>query len=228
MNLGKLLTVSRRVQVKSIRWASWYKSLFKVDQNEPPYNHCVQIGDPVLRSIADPIPAELITSSEIKYLVTKMQHVLKAYNLVGVSAPQIGISLRCFIISFGDGLKKTFSPEIYKKKEMSTFPSTVFINPELKVLDHRKITFEEGCASVVGYVGEVSRNYSVEVTALNLKGETIKHQLSGWNARIAQHENDHLNGILFTDLMDRKTFRCSNWEIINRKQGKLEIPYYPK
>jgi peptide deformylase len=133
-----------------------------------------------------------------------------------------------FLLSFGDHLKDKFTPELYKAKEMSTFPFTVFINPEIKVLDHKKIVFEEGCASVIGYVAEVPRNYSVEVKAFDLSGKETTHVLKGWNARIAQHENDHLNGILFTDIMDQKTLRCSNWEIINAKCGRVEVPYYPK
>lgn len=157
-----------------------------------------------------------------------MKNVLEAYNLVGLASPQVGISLRVFIMSFGEHLKQKFKPEIYAAKEMSTLPFTVFINPEIKVLDHKKVVFEEGCASVMGFVAEVPRNYSVEVTAFDLDGNQFKHTFTGWNARIAQHENDHLNGTMFTDLMDRKTLRCSNWEMVNIKGGRIEIPFYPK
>lgn len=132
------------------------------------------------------------------------------------------------MISFGENLKEKFTPEIYKAKEMSTLPLTVFINPEIKVKDHKKIVFEEGCASVVGLVAEVPRSYSVQVKALDLNGNEIEHTLTGWNARIAQHENDHLNGILFTDIMDRKTLRNTNWEMVNRKGGRIEVPFYVK
>lgn len=125
-------------------------------------------------------------------------------------------------------MREKFTPEIYKAKEMSTFPLAVFINPEIKVLDRKKIVFEEGCASVVGLVAEVPRYYSVQVTALDLDGNKIEHTLTGWNARIAQHENDHLDGILFTDIMDRKTLRNTNWEMVNRKAGRIVIPYYVK
>lgn len=111
---------------------------------------------------------------------------------------------------------------------MSTFPFTVFINPEIKVLDHKKIVFEESCASIIGYAAEVPRNYKVEVTAFDSEGKQFSHTFSGWNARIVQHEIDHLNGIVFTDLMNRKTLRCTNWEMVNTKGGRIEIPFYPK
>lgn len=111
---------------------------------------------------------------------------------------------------------------------MSTFPFTVFVNPELKVLDHKKIVFEESCASIVGFAAEVPRNYAVEVTAFDEAGKEFSHKFTGWNARIVQHEIDHLNGILFTDLMNRKTLRCTNWEMVNTKGGRIEVPFYPK
>lgn len=157
-----------------------------------------------------------------------MKSVQEAYSLVGLACPQLGTELRVFIMSFGDHLKEKFKPEVYKAKEMSTFPFTVFINPEIKVLDHKKVIFEESCASVVGFAAEVARNYSVQVDALGIDGKSISHVFKGWNARIAQHENDHLDGILFTDKMDIKTLRCTNWEAVNAKGGRIEVPYYPK
>lgn len=224
----KLLNVMNIKQLRLVRHASWLKSFFKVEKNQPPYLHCVQIGDPCLRRVSDKIPTELVTTPEIKFLVTQMKKVLKDYNLVGLAAPQIGISLRVFIMSFGDHLKEKFKPEVYKAREMSTFPFTVFINPEVKVLDHKKIIYEEGCASVYGFNAEVPRSSSVQVSATNLEGQKIEHTFTGWNARIAQHENDHLNGVLFTDIMDRKTLRCTNWEMVNIKGGRIVVPYHPK
>lgn len=220
MNSGRFLNF--------IRHASWIKSIFKIEKRSPPWGHCSQIGDPVLRKTADELPNELITTPEIKFLVKQMCNVMEDYSLVGISAPQVGISLRVFIISFGEHLKEKFTPEIYKAKEMSTFPLTVFINPEIKVLDHKKIIFEEGCASVVSFNAEVPRYHSVQVTARGIDGNEIQHTLTGWNARIAQHEIDHLDGILFTDVMNRKTLRCTNWEMVNIKGGRIAIPYYSK
>lgn len=228
MNTAKILNVSRNNRLSPIRNVSWIKSMFKVERNTPPYYHCCQIGDPILRKVSDELPKELITSPEIKFLVSRMMSVMKDYSLVGLAAPQIGISLRIFIMAFGEELKEDFTPAIYRAKEMSTFPLTVFINPEMKILDHRKIVSEEGCASVVGFTADVPRNYSVQVSATDNSGNPIEHKLKGWNARIAQHEIDHLNGILFTDLMDRKSLCCSNWEMINIKGGRLEVPYYRK
>lgn len=181
----------------------------------------------MLRKVADAVPIELIKTPEIKFLCDQLTRVLEAYKLVGIASPQIGISLRVVVLSFGEHLKTKFTPEIYASKEMSTFPQTVFINPEVKVIDHKKVIFEESCASVVGLAAEVPRSYSVKVKALDIEGKEFECTLKGWNARIIQHEVDHCNGILFTDLMDPKTLRNTNWQVINTKNGRIEIPYYP-
>ena len=74
---------------------------------------------------------------------------MDAYKLVGIAMPQIGIDLRIFAIHFRANLKENYSPDVYKNREMSPFPLTFFINPEMKVIDHKKVVFEEACASIV-------------------------------------------------------------------------------
>lgn len=157
-----------------------------------------------------------------------MEYVRKSYQLVGIAAPQVGINLRIFIACFDENVLKSFEPSIQQSKKMSILPLTVFINPEIKILDHRKITFEESCGSFIGYAADVARALSCEITWFNEEGEENKQKFTGWNARIVQHEIDHLNGILFTDLMNPKTLRCTNYHIINQKAGRVEIPFYPK
>lgn len=186
------------------------------------------MGDPVLRRVSDPVPEDCLTSPEIKFLLNRLEKVRQDYSLVGISAPQIGINLRILIACFDKEAMKNFKPETIKAKEMTLMPLTVFINPEIQIIDKRKVLFEEFCASFMGYAADVPRAHSIEVTAFDETGKKITKEFSGWNARIIQHENDHLNGIMFTDLMDRKTLRCTNWDMVNRKAGKIEIPFYPK
>lgn len=162
---------------------NWYKSMFTPDKYEAPYDHIVQVGDPILRLKSDPVPQQCIQSEEFKFLLKKMKTVMKDYNLVGMASPQIGISLRVFIISFEEELKKKFTPEIYKCKEMETLPLTVFINPEIKVLNYEKMVFEEGCASISGFSAEVTRSREISISALNESGEMFTKTLKGWNAR---------------------------------------------
>lgn len=188
----------------------------------------VQIGDPVLRAQSDPIPEDLIKSREVIHLLNTLEKVRRNFNLVGISAPQVGVNLRVFLACFDENAMKKFKPPVQKAKELSIMPLQVFINPELKIVDHRKVIFEEACGSVMGMAADVARCLSVEVTALDEEGKKFTKVYSGWNARILQHENDHLNGILFTDLMEKKTLRNTNWEMVNRKAGRIEVPFYPK
>lgn len=102
------------------------------------------------------------------------------------------------------------------------------INPELTVTNYNKKTFVEACGSVRGYSAEVPRYEAVTLAGLNREGKPHQLQLKGWNARIAQHEMDHLNGIVFTDIMNRQTFSCSCWHMVNVKEGRLNIPFGPK
>lgn len=90
-----------------------------------------------------------------------------------------------------------------------------------------KKIFPEGCASVCGYIGDVARYEEVLVSGFNEHGDPTELHLKGWNARIAQHELDHLNGRVFVDIMDTKTFTCATWEAVNAHSGQLSIPFYP-
>lgn len=94
--------------------------------------------------------------------------------------------------------------------------------------DYNKKVFAEACASVRGYSAEVPRYAGVTLTGLNRDGDKHQLQLKGWNARIAQHEMDHLNGVVFTDIMNRQTLSCTCWHMVNVKEGRLNIPFGPK
>ncbi|XP_037943087.1 protocadherin Fat 3-like [Teleopsis dalmanni] len=102
----------------------------------------------------------------------------------------------------------------------------VVINPVLKVTDYSLHKHPEGCMSVRGFTAEVERYDSVILTGLDRKGAPLELKLNGWNARIAQHEMDPLNGKLYIDTMDRATFACTCWQVINNKGGRVEIPFY--
>lgn len=102
------------------------------------------------------------------------------------------------------------------------------INPELQVTDYTKRTYDEACASVCGYKGEVTRHAGVTLTGLNPNGEKQTLHLKGWNARIAQHEMDHLSGIMYTDVMNRQTFSCTCWHMVNLRSGDVRLAFGPK
>lgn len=72
------------------------------------------------------------------------------------------------------------------------------------------------------------RYEAVTLTGFGLNGKSKKLELKGWNARIAQHECDHINGIVYTDIMNRKTFTCSCWQAVNARDGRVYINFDPK
>jgi len=206
----------------------WYQGLWMPRKTQPPYRHIVQIGDPVLRHKADEVPLDGINTKEFNWFIDLLIDVLHRYKCVGISAPQVGISLRIIVMEVTNREKENFSPEVVKTREVETLPLTIFINPKLTITSYNKKTFSEGCESVRGYSADVARYESVTLTGFNRKGEPQELQLKGWNARIAQHEMDHLNGIVYTDIMNNKSFSCSCWHMINVKRGQLNIPFYAR
>lgn len=98
---------------------------------------------------------------------------------------------------------------------MEPFPLRVFVNPSLRVLDSRLVTFPEGCESVAGFLAYVPRFQAVQISGLDPRGEQVVWQASGWAARIIQHEMDHLQGCLFIDKMDSRTFTNIHWMEVN-------------
>ena len=156
----------------------------------------IQDGDQVLRDTAKDIPTEDIESPEIKKLLKKMSETLATQrDGVAIAAPQIGVSLRVFIVS-----GKLFDTE--GELNDSTQPDLVFINPEITKVSKDTSSEEEGCLSVTGKYGEVKRANKTTIRAFNENGEVFERGGSGLLSKIFLHEMDHLNGILFIDKSD--------------------------
>uniref|UniRef100_A0A8D8HAX8 Peptide deformylase n=1 Tax=Culex pipiens TaxID=7175 RepID=A0A8D8HAX8_CULPI len=228
MLINQIRSFSTTTQLGSL--ARWYQKLWrsKGPSNGPPYAHVTQVGDPVLRQKAQLVPSEAVTSPEVRFLVQAMIDVMRKYSCVGLAAPQIGISLRILVMEFKDKLRDEYTSAEYKIKEMDTLPLTVLINPELKVTNYEKKSFTEACASVKGFSAEVPRYSEVLLSGLDENGKSKELALKGWNARIAQHEMDHLDGVVYTDVMDRKTFSCSCWQAVNANYGRVQIAFHKK
>ncbi|XP_055627306.1 peptide deformylase, mitochondrial-like [Toxorhynchites rutilus septentrionalis] len=225
LNTRRSFSTTRKVA----SFAKWYRGLWRSKPaNEPPYDHITQVGDPVLRLKATPVPLDAITSPEVKFLVQRMVDVMRKYDGVGLAAPQIGISLRVLVMGFDEKSKKEYTESERKIKGMKTLPLTVLINPEMKIKNYDKICFPEACMSVRGYSAEVTRYAEVSLTGFDETGVSRQLTLEGWNARIAQHEMDHLNGIVYTDVMNPKTFTCTCWEAVNRHHGRVRISFHQK
>jgi len=156
----------------------------------------VQEGDPVLRKIATPVPHKDIGTSRLLRIIEQMSVALKKeINGVALAAPQIGVSLRLFIVSknvFGkDGVE--LEDEILPKDDL------VFINPELVRTSRKVVSLSEGCLSVRGIFGKTKRHEKVSISAYNRSGKRFTWNGTGLIAQIFEHEMDHLDGILFID-----------------------------
>jgi peptide deformylase len=163
----------------------------------------IQKGDPVLREIAKEVPISDITKPKIKKIITDMISGLNSQDdAVAIAAPQIGVSLRIFVVSgriFDDDFirgKGSTEKDLYLKARQKDL---VFINPILKKVSKDKKLMSEGCLSVRPVYGKVRRATRATVEAYNEKGSKFTQDATGLFAHIFQHETDHLDGILFTD-----------------------------
>ena len=167
----------------------------------------LQVGDPVLRKRARPLTREEILDSSIQQLITQMIMTVRDAPGVGLAAPQVGISLQLAVIEDREDFIKLLKPEDIKARDRRPVPFHVIINPKITLLETEKqASFHEGCLSIAGFMGCVSRALKVKVEALNEKAESVEIVAQGWYARILQHEIDHLNGMLIIDRMDTKLF----------------------
>ena len=156
-----------------------------------------QMTAPVLREHAKPVKIEEIKSKKIQTILDKMRHALnKEEDGVAIAAPQIGESLRIFIIS---GRTISIINDIEDIDKNTLFPDQVFINPVIKKLSKTKKKVEEGCLSVRWLYGQVARSTKATIEAYDEFGKKFQRGGSGLMAQIFQHEVDHLNGILFID-----------------------------
>lgn len=216
----------RSASFRSFR--QWYQSMWQPRETLAPYQHVTQIGDPVLRRVADPVPADDINSPEIRFLVDRLIQVMRSHRCVGLAAPQIGTALQVLVMELTADQLATFSPAEQTGRRMAELPLTVLINPQLHVQNFARTTFVESCASVRGYAAEVPRYEEVTVSGHDCDGRLQTLRLHGWSARIVQHELDHLNGLLYTDVMVPKTLACTSWQAVNAREGRVYIEFGPK
>ena len=149
-----------------------------------------------LRRTSEPVDK---VTPEINQLINDMIDTLHSKPGLGLAAPQVGKNLRIIIIE-SKGTKDEEENIIYEK-----IPLTTLINPEIIKYSKEKVEMDEGCFSVPNIFGPVIRSKKVKVIAKDIKGKKIQINTGGLLARVLQHEVDHLNGVLFIDLIFDKT-----------------------
>ncbi len=162
----------------------------------------MQNPNPVLREKAKEVPQAIIETAKFQKILADMKVALDSQkDGVAIAAPQIGVSLRIFVVSeraldvpeeVSERRKRLKNPE-------KIYGHIVYINPVITKISKTRELLEEGCLSVRYAYGKVKRADKVTVRALNENGEPITKGAKGLMAQIFQHEIDHLDGILFID-----------------------------
>jgi peptide deformylase len=153
----------------------------------------VQAGHPVLRRPAQPYTGQL--GDLLPELVEVMRRTMHAAPGVGLAAPQIGLGLAIAVVQ-DPGVA---DPEDADLRERRPVPFRVLVNPTYEPVGDERRAFFEGCLSVSGWQAVVARPRSVRLTAQDETGAPVDEVLTGWPARIVQHESDHLRGELYLD-----------------------------
>jgi peptide deformylase len=168
----------------------------------------VEIGDPVLRERAREVGSEEIESAAIQELIDDLIETKRATHGAGIAANQVGEPVRVAIVEVEEGNPRyPYKPPV---------PLTVMINPSLEPVGDETIEINEGCLSVPDLRGSLPRHLAVRVRYLDREGKEHEEVKRGLTAGTFQHEVDHLDGTLFVDRADSRTF--ATWEQFNRNQ----------
>lgn len=175
----------------------------------------LQKEEKVLRKVAKEVPLSEIKTPKIKKILKEMSEALASqHDGVAIAAPQIGYSLRIFLVSgkifqadfSGQGpsqadepRKSAATPVADSDPEQKKPADVVFINPKISKLSKQKEWLPEGCLSVRPIYGKTFRSKKASISAYDEKGKKFERGASGLLAQIFQHETDHLEGILFID-----------------------------
>ena len=147
-----------------------------------------QLGHPVLRRVAEPVARAEIGSPDLERFIEDLLATCEEYDGAGLAAPQVHVSKRVVVLRLDDD-------EAMR----------VWINPEITPISDDLAVTWEGCLSVTGMRAAVARPDRVRVRALDRAGKAVHLELAGYPAVVAQHECDHLDGVLYIDRCDTRT-----------------------
>jgi peptide deformylase len=173
----------------------------------------IMYGDPVLRKRAREVEKGAM---DIKAFVGDMYETMYAAHGIGLAAPQIGKSIRVFVVD-GTSLNE-------EEEDMTGFKKA-FINPVIVEEEGEKWEFEEGCLSIPNIRENVSRQETVRIRYADEDWNVIEEEYSGIKARIIQHEYDHLEGKMFIDYLSPLKKRMLKGKLTDISKGDVETEY---
>jgi peptide deformylase len=151
-----------------------------------PIRPVLKMGEPLLLATAEPVTQ--FDTPELHALIVDLFDTMIATNGVGIAAPQIGVSLQVVVFGFEQN-------ERYP--DADAVPQTILLNPVITALDEEMESGWEGCLSVPGLRGVVPRHTQIRYQGFDQFGNEIDRTVSGFHARVVQHECDHLFGVLY-------------------------------
>ena len=180
----------------------------------------VAYGSPVLKKRCIDIS---IDYKDLNLLIQNMWETMYAASGVGLAAPQIGLSIRLFVVD-ASPFSNDENLSIEERNNLSNFKE-VFINPILTPLTSEVNTFNEGCLSIPDIREDIVRENEILIEYLDENFKQKKLKLNGLRARVVQHEYDHIEGILFTDKLSSFKKRLIKTKLNNISNGKVNSDY---
>ncbi|WP_456787473.1 peptide deformylase [Cellulomonas sp. P5_C5] len=165
----------------------------------------VQAGHPALRAEATRYDGQL-SDAELAALLEVMHRTMRAAPGVGLAAPQLGLPVAIAVLEDPGSL----SEEHAEVREREPLPYRVLVNPRYTPVGDERVSFYEGCLSVVGYQAVVARARHVHLTGTDEQGDAVDEIVGGWSARIVQHETDHLAGTLYLDRAELRSLAAND------------------
>lgn len=159
----------------------------------------VRLGHPALRQKSEDVDLARVKDPKFQKLIDDMIETMRAYEGVGIAAPQIGLPLAIFCVEYKSNRRYPDMPNI---------PVYTVLNPRLTVTDSSEIRLMEGCLSVPDLRGDTPRAKAVKLKGFDRHGAPLEIEAKGFHARILQHEYDHLQGKVYLDRVQDKKSLC--------------------
>src|SRR5690606_17729376 len=173
-------------------------------------------GQPVLKKIAQPIDKDY---PDLEQLIANMWETMYHAQGVGLAAPQIGLPIRLFVVD---------SEQMMEEKDEGKGVKQVFINAQKIEEGGDPWDFEEGCLSIPDVRGDVNRPAQLRLRYLDENFNEHEELFTGMNARVIQHEYDHIDGIIFTELLKTIKRRLVKRKLENIRKGNVNPEYKMK
>ena len=182
-------------------------------------------GDVLLKKECSEIKQSYL---DLDQLISDMFETMYAASGVGLAAPQIGRSIRLFIVDGSPFSEVEEGEEIDPRANGMENFKKVFINPIIEEESGKEWAFSEGCLSIPKIREEVYRKEKVVISYYNENWELKEEEYDGYAARIIQHEYDHIEGVLFTDYLSPLKKRIISKKLLNISKGEIDVNYKMK